>query len=58
MTSGAAVGGLVAGLAGVAAMTAAEKLEQALTRRPSSFVPGHTLERLLRLPSKPDDERL
>ena len=58
MTSGAAVSGLVAGLAGVAAMTAAEKLEQALTRRPSSFVPGHTLERLLRLPSKPDDERL
>ncbi len=50
--------GLVAGLAGVTAMTAAEKLEQVLTHRPSSFVPGHTLERLLRLPSKPDRERL
>src|SRR5918993_229732 len=50
-------GGLVAGLAGVAAMTAAEKLEQAFTRRPNSYVPAHTLERLLRLPHKPDAER-
>src|ERR671926_130289 len=50
--------GLVAGLAGVTAMTAAEKLEQQFTHRPSSFVPGHTLERLLRLPRKPDQERL
>ncbi len=50
--------GLVAGLLGVAAMTAAEKLEQAFTRRPNSFVPAHTLERLLRLPHKPDSERL
>src|ERR671913_1555215 len=50
-------GGLVAGLAGVAAMTAAEKLEQAITRRPNSYVPAHTLERLLRLPHKPDAER-
>ncbi len=58
MTINAAVRGLAAGLAGVAAMTAAEKLEQAFTRRPNSFVPGHTLERLLRLPSKPDEERL
>ncbi|MDP9381801.1 MAG: hypothetical protein M3Q29_16975 [Chloroflexota bacterium] len=58
MTSGAAIHGLVAGLAGVTAMTAAEKLEQALTHRPNSFVPGHTLERLLRLPPKPDEERL
>jgi hypothetical protein len=53
-----AVRGLLAGLVGVTAMTAAEKLEQQLTHRPSSFVPGHTLERLLRLPSKPDQERL
>ena len=45
-------------MAGVAAMTAAEKLEQVLTHRPNSFVPAHTLERLLRLPHKPDDERL
>ena len=58
MTSGAAARGLVAGLAGVAAMTAGEKLEQAFTRRPNSYVPGHTLERLLRRPSKPDSERL
>ncbi len=50
--------GLVAGLVGVAAMTAAEKLEQVFTRRPNSFVPAHTLERLLRLPHKPDTERL
>jgi hypothetical protein len=50
--------GLVAGAVGVAAMTISEKLEQAFTKRPNSFVPGHTLERLLRLPSKPDHERL
>ena len=50
--------GLVAGLVGVAAMTAAEKLEQLFTHRPNSFVPAHTLERLLRLPHKPDGERL
>jgi hypothetical protein len=55
---GAAVRGLAAGFVGVAAMTAAEKLEQVLTHRPDSLVPGHTLERLLRLPSKPDEERL
>lgn len=50
--------GLIAGLAGVAAMTAAEKVEQLFTRRPNSFVPAHTLERLLGLPHKPDKERL
>ena len=58
MTGGAAVRGLLAGLAGVAAMTTAEKLEQLVTRRPNSYVPGKTLERLLRLPRKPDKERL
>ena len=58
MTGSAAVRGLLAGLAGVAAMTAAEKLEQMITDRPNSYVPAHTLERLLRLPAKPDDERL
>ncbi|MFL6463490.1 MAG: hypothetical protein ACJ73N_03675, partial [Bryobacteraceae bacterium] len=58
MTINAALRGLAAGLAGVAAMTAAEKLEQAFTKRPDSFVPGHTLERLLGLPHKPDDQRL
>ena len=50
--------GLLAGAAGVAAMTLAEKLEQALTKRPNSYVPAHTLERLLGLPEKPDRERL
>jgi hypothetical protein len=50
--------GVIAGAAGVAAMTLCEKLEQMFTRRPNSYVPGHTLERLLRLPSKPDSERL
>lgn len=39
-------------------MTVAEKIEQMLTRRPNSFVPAHTLERLLRLPEKPDEDRL
>lgn len=50
--------GLIAGVAGVAAMTAAEKLEQVFTHRPNSYVPAHTLERLLRLPHKPDSQRL
>src|SRR5918998_625567 len=58
MTSEAVVRGLVAGLVGTAAMTAAEKLEQVISGRPNSFVPGHTLERLLRLPERPDRERL
>jgi hypothetical protein len=50
--------GIVAGVAGVAAMTLAEKLEQAITRRPNSYVPAHTLERLLGLKRKPDRERV
>jgi hypothetical protein len=58
MTSKAVLSGLVAGLAGVAAMTLAEKIEQTITRRPDSYVPAHTLERLLRLPHKPDEQRL
>ncbi len=58
MVTGTVVRGLAAGLAGVAAMTAAEKLEQAITGRPNSYVPAHTLERLLGLPRKPDSERL
>jgi len=39
-------------------MTAAEKLEQLFTKRPNSYVPAHTLERLLGLPHRPDEERL
>ena len=50
--------GLLAGAAGVAAMTLSEKVEQAFTGRPSSYVPAHTLERLLGLPTRPDRERL
>lgn len=56
-TAGVLVRGLAAGLAGVTAMTIAEKVEQRLTRRPNSFVPAHTAERLLRLPHRPDAER-
>lgn len=58
MIGKAALNGLLAGLAGAAAMTLAEKIEQLFTRRPDSYVPAHTLERLIRLPHKPDEERL
>ena len=58
MSSRALFNGLIAGFAGVAAMTLAEKIEQQFTRRPNSYVPAHTLERLLRQPHKPDSERL
>ena len=58
MTRHAVLMGLGAGLAGVAAMTAAEKVEQLFTRRPNSYVPAHTAERLLGLPHRPDEERL
>jgi hypothetical protein len=52
---GRAVGsGVVAGIAGVAAMTAAEKLEQAVTGRPDSLVPGRAAERLLGLDPAPE----
>ena len=57
-TRTAALKGLLAGVAGATAMTAAEKIEQAVTGRPSSFVPAHTLERLLGRPPKPDEQRL
>ena len=49
--------GMVAGAGGVAAMTLGEKLEQRLTRRPNSYMPAHTLERLLGMPHRRDDER-
>ena len=48
--------GVLAGLAGGAAMAAASKLEQVATHRPDSYVPAHTLGRLLGL-SDPDDDR-
>src|SRR4051794_21994504 len=50
MTGHAIIRGLAAGLAGTAAMTTAEKIEQALTGRPTSDVPSRTLERLVGLP--------
>ena len=52
---GAAAGAL-AGLAGAAAMAAASKAEQLATRRPDSYVPAHTLGRLLGL-DDPDSNR-
>lgn len=58
MSMQAVVRGLAAGAVGAAAMTVGEKLEQALTGRPNSFVPAHTLERLLGLPRKPDSQRV
>lgn len=53
MLGRAVIGGLAAGAAGVAAMTIGEKVEQALTQRPNSYVPGRTLERL----TGPEDNR-
>ncbi|CAA9296458.1 MAG: hypothetical protein AVDCRST_MAG48-981 [uncultured Friedmanniella sp.] len=52
--AGAAGRGALAGLAGVAAMTAGEKLEQAITHRPSSYVPGRALRALLGRPIADD----
>lgn len=46
----AAQRGALAGLIGVVAMTAAEKVEQSLTGRPNSYVPGRTLLTLLGRP--------
>src|SRR3712207_7427353 len=42
----AALRGALAGLVGVAVMTAGEKLEQQLTSRPDSYVPARTLTAL------------
>ena len=51
----AAAKGAGGGLAGVLAMTGAEKLEQGLTGRPSSYVPGRTLAHLLGLEDASED---
>jgi hypothetical protein len=48
--------GLVAGLAGAAVMTAAEKLEQRLTGRPDSYVPARVLSRLTGLDERPREQ--
>ena len=52
----AAARGAVAGLAGVAVMTSAEKIEQRLTGRPNSYVPAHTLAHMLGLPDADADK--
>jgi hypothetical protein len=52
----AAARGAAAGIAGVAVMTAAEKVEQWLTERPSSYVPARTLAHVLGL-RKPNEDR-
>ncbi|MGI4829541.1 MAG: hypothetical protein ACRYFU_15295 [Janthinobacterium lividum] len=57
MSTRAIIGGLIAGAVGVGVMTLVEKLEQRMTGRPNSYVPAHTLERLLRQPHKPDQDR-
>ncbi len=49
--------GLVSGLAGAAAMTAAEKIEQRLTGRPDSHVPARVLARLTGLPERNKHQR-
>jgi hypothetical protein len=49
--------GMLAGAGGVALMTLGEKHEQAITKRPNSFMPAHTLERVLGLRHKPDSDR-
>jgi hypothetical protein len=52
------VKGAAAGIAGVGAMTAVEKLEQRLTGRPDSYVPGRTLAHVLGLPHPDRDDRV
>lgn len=48
--------GALAGLVGVAAMTAAEKVEQSFTRRENSYIPARTLLTLLgRHPADQDE---
>ncbi|MEV8309790.1 hypothetical protein AB0P36_21175 [Streptomyces flavidovirens] len=50
--------GLVAGAAGGVAMTLGEKIEQAITGRPDSHVPGRVLERLTGMRERPDKQPL
>lgn len=50
--------GLVAGAAGGLLMTLGEKVEQAVTKRPDSHVPGRTLARLTGLPERPGKQPL
>ena len=54
MAQGAGAGAL-AGVAGAGAMAGVSKLEQLVTGRPNSYVPGRTLARLLQLPDAERD---
>src|SRR3954471_5035327 len=53
----AAAVGAASGVAGAVAMAATSKAEQRLTGRPDSYVPGHTLGRLLRRRDADRDRR-
>src|SRR3954452_11570802 len=57
MLARAAANGAVARLAVAADMALTARVEQLATGRPSSYVPAHTLARLLGLP-KPDEDRV
>lgn len=48
--------GAVAGAAGVTAMTATEKMEQVVTQRPGSHVPGRGMARLLGMEDAPESQ--
>lgn len=50
--------GIISGTVGVIIMTIGEKIEQTITNRPNSYIPAHTLEKILRLQYKPDSQRL
>ncbi|MGI5358765.1 hypothetical protein ACQI4E_26095 [Streptomyces sp. CA-252508] len=50
--------GLVAGTVGGVVMTLGEKVEQKLTGRPDSHVPGRVLERLTGVPERPGKQPL
>ncbi|MFE9398824.1 hypothetical protein [Streptomyces flavidovirens] len=50
--------GLVAGAAGGVVMTLGEKIEQAITGRPDSHVPGRVLERLTGMRERPGKQPL
>lgn len=54
----AALQGAAAGLIGVAVMTAGEKLEQAVTHRPNSYVPARALLTLLGQQPRDTDQPL
>ena len=57
MLGRAALRGALAGLAGTAAMTLAEQVEQSVTHRPDSYVPARTLTALTTRHRLPGSER-